>query len=206
MSDEVVNEAYAFLRAHTKADLRFEENMRPIKYVIGPDGRLIAPVMVAMLRSFDSVLFIPSYQDGAMEVQVTLEEFDERGPDGAAADRWRIYHGEPEDVRWAFMQIDAARYGEVVIDGLAFTRPNPLAKEESRLCKLMNQEHVHDMRRLCAKYGTMEVEQPLMVGIDPLGIDVRARFDVVRVPAAKPMTTVEEAKRVLMEMTEAAER
>jgi hypothetical protein len=202
MSDTVLNEAYAFLRAHTRADLRFEENMRPIKYVIGSEGRLIAPVMVAMLRSFDLVLFIPSYEEGAMEVQVTLEEFDERGSDGAAADRWRIYHGEPDDVRWAFMQIDAARYDELVLDGLALMRPNPLAKDESRICKHMNQEHVEDLKQLCAKFGKMEVEQPLMVGIDSLGIDVRARFDVVRVPAIRPMNSADEALQVLKQMRE----
>src|SRR5690606_7891674 len=104
-----------------------------------------------MLRSFDVVLFIPSYEEGAMEVQVTLEEFEERGSQGAAADRWRIYHGEPQDVRWAFTQIDAARFGGMVIDGLALMRVNPLAKDESRICKHMNQEHVDDLRRLCAK-------------------------------------------------------
>lgn len=201
MSEPVIEEAYAFVRGNTKADLRFEENMRPIKYVIAPDGRLIAPMMVAMLRSFDLVLFIPSYEEGAMEVQVTPEEFDERGAEGAAADRWRIYHGEPEDVRWAFLQIDAARFGGMVIDGLALMRVNPLAKDESRICKHMNQEHGDDLRRLCAAYGKMDVEQPLMVGIDPLGIDVRARFDVLRVPAPRTMNDAEEARRVLMEMS-----
>lgn len=202
MSDAVVEQAYAFLRGHTRADLRFEENIRPIKYVIGPDGRLIAPAMVAMLRSFDLVLFIPDDSDGAMEVQVTLEEFSERGVDGAAADRWRIYHGEPDDVRWAFMQIDMARFEGMVIDGAALTQANPLAEEEAKLCTELNRQP-DDLRQLCTKFGSsggMEVESPVMVGIDPLGIDVRARFDIVRVEALQPMLSLKDARRVLATM------
>src|SRR5690606_10916285 len=100
---DLIERAYTFLRAHTRADLRFEEHMRPIRYVISPGpflaGRLVAPVMVAMLDAVDTALFIPEDVDNAMEMQVTLEEFRERGESESArlADRWRIYHGEPED-------------------------------------------------------------------------------------------------------------
>lgn len=200
MSESVVDTAYAFLRSHTRADLRFDENMRPIKYVIAPDGRLVAPAMVAMIRSVDTVLFIPEYAEGAMEVQVTLLELDEHGPDGALTDRWRIYHGEPEDVRWAFISIDMARFGEMVIDGLALMRSNPLVKDEARLCKMVNQTPPEQLRQFVARYGPMEVESPRVVGIDSLGLDVRARFDVVRVSATQPMQTAEDAERVVRRM------
>src|SRR5262245_4594915 len=189
MPDEIVDHAYSFLRGHSTGDLRFDEHLRPLKYVIGPDGRLIAPVMVAMLQAVDVVLFVPELQDDAMEVQVTMQQFQERGDDGAAADRWRIYHGEPQDVRWAFFSIDAARFNGSVVDGDALMRPNPLTMHESKICRDMNQNHMDDLRRLCANYAHMEVEQPVMVGVDPLGIDVRARFDVVRVPFLGPAST-----------------
>src|SRR6185295_5660481 len=105
MTDAVIDQAYAFLRGHTTGDLRFDEHLRPLKYVIAPDGRLIAPAMVAMIESVDTVLFVPDCAEGSMELQVTLEPFEDRGAAGADADRWRIYHGEPEDVRWASMHI-----------------------------------------------------------------------------------------------------
>jgi hypothetical protein len=198
-SNSVVDQAWAYLRSHTRGDLRFEEHLRPIKYVIAPDGRPTAPVMVAMLQALDGVLFVPQYVDDAMELQVTITQFEERGADGAVADRWRIYHGEPDDVRWAYFKIDAARFNSMVIDGDALQRPNPLAGDESQLCRHMNQD-VDMLRRLCKQYGTMQVEQPVMVGIDPLGIDLRARFDVVRVPANKPMRNAQEAIAVLTAM------
>src|SRR4051794_25044944 len=115
MSDASIENAYAFLRRHTRGELRFDEHLRPLKFVIVPDGRLVAPAMVAMLQSVDTVLFVPACAENAMEIQVTLEPFEERGPDAASADRWRIYHGEPDDVRWAYLSIDAARFEDLVI-------------------------------------------------------------------------------------------
>ena len=204
MSDAIVDAAYAFLRAHSTGELRFDEHLRPIKYIIAPTGRPVAPVMVAMLQSADTVLFVPECAEGAMEVQVTLSQFDEHSPDGALADRWRIHHGDPPDVNWAFFDIDAARYEGTVIDGEALVRANPLAADEPSICRDMNRDHADDLRRLCRNYAHINVEEPVMVAIDPLGIDVRGMFDVIRVPAAKPMPNADEARRVLKAMAEAA--
>jgi hypothetical protein len=204
MTDAAIDQAWAFLRAHTTGELRFDDNLRPLKYVIDGAGRIVAPVMVAMLQSVDTVLFVPECVEHAMEVQVTLEEFQERGEDATAADRWRIYHGEPDDVRWAFARIDAARFETLVIDGEGLTRPNPLAVDESRLCRHMNRERLDDLRRLCIHFGKMSIENPVMVGIDPLGIDVRARFEVLRVPAPAPMDSAAQAQRVVDAMCLAA--
>jgi hypothetical protein len=201
---DIINKALAFLRGNSTGDLRFEEHMRPLKYVISRDGRLVAPVMVAMLGAVDTVLHVPEYADGAMELMVTLNALDERGPDGSATDRWRIYHGDPEDVRWAFMNIDAGKFNSMVIDGQAMMAPNPLAADEPRICKRMNANHVDDLRRLCAHVANFTLEKPVMVGIDPLGLDVRAAFDVVRVPAIEPMETASDADRVLKAMMKQA--
>jgi hypothetical protein len=202
--DDIITQALAFLRGHTRADLRFEEHLRPLKYVVLPDGRLAAPVMVAMLQAVDTVLFVPEYVDDALELMVTLEQFDEHSADGAAADRWRIYHGEPQDVRWAFMNIDAAKFRGLVIDGGALMIANPLAADVARICKRMNTEHVDDLRRLCWHFANFTLEKPVMVGIDPLGLDVRAAFDVVRVPVSEAMNTADDVDRVLAEMMKQA--
>src|SRR5688572_2319457 len=173
-ANSIIDRAWGFLRGNTRADLRFDEHIRPVKYVIAADGRLAAPVMVAMLQAMDGVLFVPEFVEDAMELQVTFFQFEERGPDAAVADRWRIYHGEPDDVRWAYLKIDAARFSGMVIDGDVLQRPNPLAADEARLCKELNRQP-DVLRTLCERYGTMRVEQPVMVGIDPNGIDLRAR-------------------------------
>ena len=204
MCDPIIQQARAFLRGNSTGDLRFDEHLRPLKYVFAPDGRLAAPVMVAMLQAVDTVLFVPDCAEGAMEVQVTLENFDEHGPQGALADRWHIYHGNPEDVRWALMDIDAARFEEAVIDGEALIQINPLTADEPRLCREMNRNNSDDLRNLCLHYAEIGVKQPVMVGIDQYGIDVRGTFDVIRVPAIKRMETAEDASRILAAMCEEA--
>ena len=203
---DVVEAAYAFLRGHTRGDLQFEDHARPIRFVIGPDGRVATSVMYAMLEAVDTVLFVPREGDGAMEMGVTLLRLDERGGDGAMTDRWRIYHGDPQDIHWAFLEIDAARYEGSVIDGPALVRANPLADDESRLCRMINQEHRQDLEPLCRRVADVEIENPVMVGIDPLGIDVRGPFDVVRVPSTEPMPTAADAERVLEGMISDSER
>ena len=51
--------------------------------------------MVAMLQAPETVLFVPDAAEDALELLVTLYEFQDRGPDGALTDRWRVHHGDP---------------------------------------------------------------------------------------------------------------
>ena len=196
--DPNVEAALDHLHGHTQADLRFDEHFESIKYVIASDGRLVAPVMVAMLSAAETVLFIPEDREGCMEVMVTLEEFDEAGEQGSLADRWRIYHGEPPDVRWALMTIDAARFKGLFIDGEAFSESNPLAAGEAVLCREINSAHGDTLRRLCSERGGMDVEKPVLVGIDSRGIDVRSTFDIVRVRFDQPVRTLADAREALL--------
>lgn len=197
MSTNTIDEALAYLRSHLLGDLRFDENGSSIRFVIASDGRLVAPVMVAMLQAVDTVLFVPSYQDNAMELQLTLTPFDENGRDGAHADRWRIYHGEPEDVRWAFLEIDAARFQTTVIDGAALTQSNPLADDEPRLCKELNSLSLEQRQHLCTTLGGGEVEDPRFVGVDPHGFDVRRRFDILRLIAPQPFDSANAVRSLI---------
>lgn len=205
MSPSEVESAHAFLRAHTKGDIRFDEHIRSVRYVIEPGGQLIAPVMVAMLRTFDSVLFVPEATEGAIELQLSMVQFEEDATEipgsslsgGALADRWRIHHGDPPDVYWAIISIDAAKQAGVVIDGEALMRPNPLAADEAAICRRMNTEHADDVRDMLLHYGKIKVDEPVMVAIDPLGLDVRGQFEVYRVPAPEPMPTRDAAESVL---------
>lgn len=194
------DDAYAALRAHTSGELRFEEHVRPIRYVIAPDGRLVAPVTYAMLDAYDTVLFVPEFAEGALEVQVTLSALDPEGSDGGLTDRWRIYHGEPRDARWAILEIDAARYHEWVVDGEALMRPNDLAGVEAEICRLVNGSRRADLAAACRRAAGADVEDPRLVGVDPLGFDVRRRHDVIRIPAPAPMNGADEARRTLQRM------
>lgn len=184
MHDPTVDDAHAFLRGHSTAEIRFDEHLRPLHYVVAPDGMLVAPVMVAMLQSMDTVLFVPECSEDAMELSVTLLPLEEQGPEGGLCDRWRIFHGDPPDVRWARISIDAARYAGMVIDGEALMRPNPLVAEEPAICREVNTGRLEDLRRAAERVAGVDVPEPRLVGVDPGGLDVRARFGVIRLPLA----------------------
>jgi len=180
---EIITGARAFLRANLTGTIGFDDEFIPIKVVIAPDGHLVAPVMVAMLRAFDVVIFLPAEDDAAMQLQVTLEEIQDKGEHAALCDRWRIYHGEPEDVRWARISIDAAKFDGRMFDGLALMEPNALAAAEPGICRKVNADMRDVLRKACLRVAEVEIEDPRLVGVDPLGFDVRGRFDVVRLDA-----------------------
>lgn len=197
---DAVERTYAFLRRHFGGELKFDERIGPVRYVIGHDGRPAGPVEPAMLEAVDTVLFVPQFAEGALEVSVTLEAFDPDGPLGALADRWRIYHGDPVHGLWAILNVEAARFEGQVIDGPALTRPNTLGADEPAICREVNRSRRSDLRPLCRRFAEADVEDPLLVGVDPAGFDVRRRFDVVRVPAPRPVSTAAEARALIASM------
>ncbi len=183
--------AVAFMRGHLRGLIRFDTEYLPIRVVFAPDGRIVAPVMESMLLSTDCALYLPEEpedrEDRIVQLMVTLERFEESGPLGPLADRWRIYHGEPDDVRWATFTPDFCKFAGYAFDGEAVVRPNPLAEGEAAICRAVNAERVEDLRRLVVRRNAIELEDPRMVGIDPLGLDVRGRFQIARIDFPSPV-------------------
>lgn len=202
MSDAVIDRAHAFLRAHLGGRLRFDDNAIAMKIVIAPDGRPVAPVMVAMIESIETVLELPDDDESSLHLMVTLDPFTEEGEHGALADRWRIYHGDPPDVRWAAMAIDAARFEGHFIDGEALVRANPLAAQESSILRQLNDGDRALLKRAC-EAANVRAGQPVAVGVDDCGVDVRRAFDVVRVPFLEPVAVSDDTVR---EVASALER
>lgn len=192
-----IDDALRFLRAHRAGEFVFDEHVRPLRFVAEPStGRLFAPVMVAMLQAGQHVLCLPRDEDDAMRVLITPEEAP---GDSALADRWRIFHGEPEDVRWATLWIDFAKWRTMVFDGDAMMVPNALADAEPALCRLANADKAA-LRALCERAAGVDVEAPVCVGVDHAGVYVRGRFEVHRVEFAEPAEAPEDAERTLAAM------
>jgi hypothetical protein len=189
MSDEIAEEAFQFLRAHLSGRIRFDGERVELRVAPTPDGNLVAPVMVAMLRAFDVAIELPDDSDDSLVLQVTLEQVEEDGPDGALCDRWCIYHGEPPDVRWAKILVDAGRFKGYFVDGQALARANPFAAQEPALCKELNAHCREAVARaaLAASSGGHKLVDPKVVGVDPWGIDVRAQLGIARIPAGTPL-------------------
>jgi hypothetical protein len=196
MTDAVVTLAQRHVRAHTTGELRYDERQQPVRFVFDPaTGKLVISVMVAMLDAVDTVLFIPEERDGAMELLLTLAPLAQEGAGEALADRWRIYHGEPEDMHFAIASIEACRHESFVIDGEALQQPNALATDEPRLCKLLNEVGKDRLAALTFARANRRIESPVAVGVDQFGFDVRARFEIVRLAAPESWASAADAER-----------
>ena len=197
-------EALAFLRGHLAGTIRFDGDFVPIKIVIAPDGRLVAPVMVAMIRSVDCTLFMPGEpideDDLAIQLQVEIEQFDESGPHGALADRWRIYHGDPPDVNWATFTIDAGKMQKLFVSGEALQVANALAADEAAICRDVNQDKTDRLCKAAKEASGITLDTAILVGVDLLGFDVRGRFDVVRIPSGRLLADAQDARACLDEI------
>jgi hypothetical protein len=196
--EAVLREAAITLRFWTRGDLRHDELTTPIRFAPAGDGRLIASVTAGMLAAGDCAMAVPDEHAPAMELTVTLEEFQPTGPAEAHADRWRIYHGDPPNSRWAMMSPDAARFRGEIIDGAVLQHSNPLSSVEPRLCGLLNRSHQDEIRTLMKRELDLDADNPKVVGIDPLGLDIRNRFDVVRIGLATSATDPATAEAVVI--------
>ncbi len=200
--DNALTRARSMLRQSYRGTLQFDEHFVPIKYVIDPaDGRLVAPVMVAMLTAAETILFVPEEAEDSLQMLVSLEEID--GQSHPCADRWQMYHGQPEDIRWATMWIDMAKLVGVVIDGDALMGTDALANDEPALCTLANADRA-SLISLCASRAEKKVESPLCVGVNKTGLDIRTRFDIVRVLFDEPASNGDAAAEMIEKMLEEA--
>lgn len=200
MQDQAIQEAVRWLHSQFKGVLRFDENHVEIKTVFTNEGRLVAPVMVAMLQSNDTALYLPDEDEDNLHLLVTIEQFSEEGDMASLADRWRIYHGEPPDIYWAVLDIEAARFRGSFIDGPIMLRSNELQEIEARLCKTINTDHGEALHQACINVAGIEMENPVMVGIDQDGFDVRGMFDVMRLDASETMESEEDVLRAIANM------
>jgi len=191
----------AHLRGNSTGVLRHDERADPVQYVLDAGGHPVLPVAGHHFDAADTGLSIPDEFDDALELQVTLEEISTEGPE---SDRWRIYHGSPEHPRFARCFIEAAKFFAEVFDGDVIAAGNPLQEAEPGLCKTINTEHREELRPLCRVFAKVDVERPLLVGVDPQGFDVRAAFGIVRVLAIRPMSSRESALEVFAAMARQA--
>lgn len=185
-------DAIRVLRSHREGVLICDGAVLPLRFVIdNRDGRIVFPCSALPFESDECVLFVPEESDDALQLLLLPRPAD---PDiGEGCDRWKAYHGTPEFPRWASCAIESGRLGDEVVEGATLMNANPLRAAEPSLCKHLNADPAR-LTRLCARISGVEVPSPLCVGVDPAGLDVRARFGIVRVPFRSPVHSAEEAR------------
>jgi putative heme iron utilization protein len=68
----------------------------------------------------------------------------------------------------------------------------------------MKADHAHNLRDYCRRVHGREVADPVMIGIDCDGFDVRAEHDILRFAFAAPVTDAGSARKALAALAQAA--
>jgi hypothetical protein len=156
----------------------------PARYVIDDDtGRLTLFAEPQALEQEAPALLIPEESEPELELLLDLQR---QPPEVAHRDRWRAYHAayEPERAgEWASAIAETVRLcitpGPEVFDGPDVCQPNPLRQHLTGLLREPNRRRDDLARAVRARIGEASVA-PVAVGADPWGLDVRARFGVIR--------------------------
>lgn len=187
--------ARSLIRSHTGGTLLCDGTPTPASYIIDPSsGELVLCVEHEMLGADDCVLAIPE-DSFTCPIRVTLAI--EEMPESIASDRYLAYHLRQDRPLWArgriaFAKIDSGG----VADGEALMTPNPLNDAIPHLCKRLNADQFA-LREVCKLMTGARIDEPVAVGVDDEGSDIRADFGVVRMNWPSPVMDADECELVI---------
>lgn len=187
------------LRRHHEGTLVIGDRATTVRFIIdGASGTLVLPVDGWMLEHPTGVLFLPEEREGALQV---LLEFLPGEPPGAAQDRWCAYHAETRQRLWATARICGTRRATEVCEADDLPLLNPLQRDEGGLLRSLNADRAA-LARLCQRLAGVDVADPCAVGINPQGLDVRARFGIVRAEFPVPVGSAAQVAEMLRSLRE----
>jgi hypothetical protein len=196
-----LDDALARLHRHHDAVLRIGDRVEPIRFVIDPvTGRPVFPAPPGALQEETVTLHAPEDADDALHLMGALVELDP-GSDGAC-DRYLIYFERAPWARWAAMEIESLKNLSTVLDGPEAMVVSPLRGVEPGICKRWNADPAR-VTALCRKFAGVAPDPALLVGVDPYGLDVRARFGIVRIEFTAPAKTPEAIESTLASLVNA---
>jgi len=200
------SECMRVIRAHAAGILRCDETPEPVKFVLSRvDHSVILPIEPALLDAESFLLCLP---DDSFDLRVRMLLRPRELEDSYDIDRDRhlAYHGETTGMTWVRGVIDHAHTaGGIVVDGDRLMLESSLRACEPRLCKLLNSDRDR-LRDVTELLGGVRVEEPLAVGVDAHGFDVRARHGIVRVEFPSECPDEDTATRVIRTLLDGADR
>lgn len=198
--DEALERARRTLRTYREGTLHFDGHFIPTPFVTEAEtGKLVMPVPEACFFAHEHIFFVPEEAEDALQLLLSPERIEEC----LLTDVWHMYHGEPEQIRWASCYVDAAKLMPWVFDGDALMLTDRLAGEVPWLTKALNDDRAALARATAASIGR-DVDEARGVGVDERGVYVRVRFGVVRLEFDTPATTGQDAHERITALLERA--
>lgn len=196
---DILDRVQRLVRRSCEGVLLVGDRAERVKFVIDPEGGFpVMPSPAGALEADDLTLSIPD--DADMQAIHLLGTPREVGPDGPVVDRWAVYHGRASRARMLALVVDSLKGEGEVLDGPDVPLHNPMRRDEAELCRAGNADPVR-LAALCGRLTGTTPASALMVGMDPWGLDLRARFGVIRVeferPIRPPLDAFEALRRML---------
>lgn len=173
------------LRRYRAATLAFGDRRAHVQFVFSPDtGRIVMPVGSDAAAMDEFTLYLPTESD-CDATALLIPARIERPEAEEAVDRWSAYHGlPPGGCAWTSSRIlgikSATSPGDAVMDEAALTLANPLGRSEFGVIRAANADRAL-LARAVRAITRADVPEALCVGVDDLGIDIRAPFGIVRI-------------------------
>ena len=118
-------------------------------------------------------------------------------------------HFQAHDFALYVLDLKRARYiggfGAIFwVERDAMLEPNPLAEAEPGILAHMNDDHAAALIKYCLAFKDKQVAAARMIGIDPLGFDVLADGHRLRFSFESPVTTPEEVRAAMVNLSRSA--
>ncbi len=169
-----------------------EDRRRRVRYVFDRRrGVLVFPLPVEAVGIGEAQLLVPDEHDPVLAALLSIETVTELP--GAAEIRYEIYHGNMREASWAVATVEALRYHGEPFDSEEIDLTDPIIEHEPGFCRELNTDP-ELLRVACESLAGASVEEPVAVGVDPDGIDIRARFGIVRLEFPERAETIEQVR------------
>ncbi|MBN8598505.1 MAG: hypothetical protein J0L78_12615 [Planctomycetes bacterium] len=168
-----------FVRRYFGASFTVDDLPHVRNFVIDPStGEIVASLPPSLNDAEPVVIHIPEESHSSLQIMAEMRALDPNRD--ASCDRLLIYHGRSEGAKIAALRPIDVKWplGSVQIEDFFLT--NPLAKDEPRICRMMNSDP-GALGSLVLKLSGRSTIEPRVVGVDSMGLDVRTRTGVVRI-------------------------
>lgn len=188
------HDAERLARRFTTGVLLADDVRAPVRFVRDPaTGALIVPIPIRLLDAVSHTVCLP---DDTVEQEIALLVELSQDADEVLRDRHLAYHARECPGEWVTATIIGGKHCDgTVVPAEAFNTPDPLADHQPALCKALNADR-GSLANMCEQRLGVRPDGPVCVGVDRHGLDVRARFDVLRLEFDTPADSLEAAQHV----------
>lgn len=171
------------LRRHSRAVLNLDGVVEFVAFVLDPSARaFILPSLPGVIGAANATLHAPDEDEP--DAIHALGQLAPGTP--AQRERWLAYHQNLPAPGVHALTIESVKAEGEVFDMDEITLANPLQGHHAALIRLLNADPGR-LANLCERLTRVRPAAPIAVGIDPWGLDVRARVGVMRVEFDPPI-------------------